>query len=169
MAKTKEFQDKLLICTKDGKNLGEVKDIYFDAEFTRIVAVHLGRSGIINRKSQMIDLSHVKLFGIDAWLVDDSEIVIAKEDTKEAENYVLGDSVRGREIQTDGGTKIGTVGDVIVDGSHNVLGFALGKIQVQGPIAESKTIARAAITDFGTDKNPMIAVLEQAEKLNVAG
>jgi sporulation protein YlmC with PRC-barrel domain len=30
MQKTKEFQGKLLVSLTDGKNLGEVKDVYLD-------------------------------------------------------------------------------------------------------------------------------------------
>ena len=169
MAATKDYADKLLVSMTDGKKLGEVKDIYCDSEITKVVAAHLGKSGIINRKSLMVDLSHVKLFGIDVWLMDGSEIVIAADDVQGADKYVLGDSLRGREMQTDGGTKIGSVSDILIDAQNNVIGFSLGKIQVQGPIAEAKAIARAAVTDLGSENSPMIVVLEQAEKLKVPG
>ena len=72
-------------------------------------------------------------------------------------------------MQTDGGTKIGSVSDILIDAQNNVIGFSLGKIQVQGPIAEAKAIARAAVTDLGSENSPMIVVLEQAEKLKVPG
>ena len=169
MATTKDYADKLLVSMTDGKKLGEVKDIYCDSEITKVVAAHLGKSGIINRKSLMVDLSHVKLFGLDVWLMDGSEIVIAADDVQGADKYVLGDSLRGREMQTDGGTKIGSVSDILIDAQNNVIGFSLGKIQVQGPIAEAKAIARAAVTDLGSENSPMIVVLEQAEKLKVPG
>ena len=167
MAATKDYADKMLVSLTDGKKLGEVKDIYCDSEVTKVVAAHLGKSGIINRKSLMVDLAHVKLFGLDAWLMDGSEIVIATDDVQGADKYILGDALRGREMQTDGGTKIGTVSDILVDAQNNVIGFALGKIQVQGPIAEAKAIARAAVTNLGSGDSPMIVALEQAEKLKV--
>ena len=167
MTATKEYAGKILISVTDGKNLGEVKDVYFDPEASKMVAAHLGKSGLINRKSLLVDLSHVKLFGLDAWLVDASDIVIAKDDAPGTESYLIGDDLRGRDIQTDGGTKLGTVGDILVDEKHNVIGFALSKVQVQGPVAEAKAIARAAITSLGNQQEPMIAVLEQAERLKV--
>ncbi len=169
MPATKEYADKILVSITDGKKLGEVKDIYCNADVTKVVAAHLGKSGIINRKSLMVDLSHVTLFGVDAWLTNGSEIVIATDDAPGADKYIIGDALRGREIQTDGGTKIGTVGDILTDAQHNVVGFSLNKIQVQGPIAEAKTIARAAFTSLGSDDAPMVVVLEQAEKLQVSG
>lgn len=169
MTATKDYNDKLLISLTDGKKVGEVKDIYCDAEVTKLVAAFLGKTGIINRKALLVDLSCVKLFGVDAWLTDGSEVVQHPDDVSGADKYVSGDSLRGREIQTDGGTKIGTVGDILVDANNNVLGFALGKVQVQGPIAEAKAIARAAVSNLGSNDAPMIVVLEQAESLKVPG
>lgn len=167
MTTTKEYAGKLLISVTDGKNLGEVKDVYFDPEVTKVTAAHLGKSGLINRKSLLVALSHVKLFGLDAWLVDGSDIVIAKDDVPGAETYLLGDALRGRDIQTDGGTKLGTIGDILIDAQNNVVGFALSKVNVEGPIAAAKAIARAAISNLGSEKEPMIAVLEKAETLKV--
>jgi hypothetical protein len=37
---------------------------------------------------------------------------------------------------------------------------------VQGPLAERKTIARAAISSFGSKDAPMITVLAKAESLD---
>ena len=70
MAAVKEYQGKLLISATDGKNLGEVKDVYLDKAATKIIAAYLGKEGIINRRSLVIDISKIQLFGIDAWLVD---------------------------------------------------------------------------------------------------
>ncbi|HEX8999005.1 MAG TPA: PRC-barrel domain-containing protein [Blastocatellia bacterium] len=167
MVKTKEFQGKLLISLSDGKNLGEVKDVYLDQDATKVVAAFLGKSGIINRKSLTVEISHIKLFGIDTWLTDASDIVIAKDDVSGAETYLLGDSLRGREIQTDGGTKIGTIGDILVDDKCNILGFSFDKLNVEGPLSETRQIARAAIINLGSNNTPMIAALDQAEKMKI--
>ncbi len=167
MARTKEFQGKLLVRLSDGKKLGEIKDVYLNQEATKVVAAYLGKSGIINRKSLAVDLAHIKLFGIDAWLTDSSDIVIAKDDVSGSDTFLLADSLRGREIQTDGGTKIGTIGDILVDEKCGVIGFAFDKLLVEGPLSETRAIARAAITSLGSSDNPMIAALDQAEKLKV--
>jgi sporulation protein YlmC with PRC-barrel domain len=165
MAVIKEFQDKLLISVTDGKKLGEVKDVYLDRDATRMAAIYLGKSGIINRKTLIIELTRVQLFGIDAWFISGSDTVIARDDVEGADAYVLAGDLRGREIQTEGGTRIGSVGDVIVDEKSRVLGFTLDRLQVQGPLAESRKIARGAITSLGDKHAPMVASLDQAEKL----
>ena len=167
MTATKEFQGKLLISVTDGKKLGEVKDIYLDKDATKITAVYLGKEGIINRRALLLDINKVQLLGVDAWLINGSDTVQNKDDLEGSADFLLADDLRGRDIQTDGGTKIGTVGDVIVDSSLKVIGFALSKISAEGPIAERRSIARAAIAALGSSEHPMITVLEQAERMPV--
>jgi sporulation protein YlmC with PRC-barrel domain len=167
MAATKEFQGKLLISATDGKKLGELKDLFLDKDATKISAVYLGKEGLINRRSLLIDIGKVQLFGLDAWLINGSDTVQNKEDVAGSAEYLLASNVRGRTIQTEGGTKIGTVGDVLVNAALQVTGFALDKIAVEGPIAENKAVARAAITELGGEERPMIAHLAQAESLKV--
>lgn len=167
MPATKEFQGKLLISSTDGKKLGEVKDVYLDKAVSKVMAAYLGKEGIFNRRALLIDRGKVQLFGVDAWLINGSDTVQSKDDVADSADFVLVDDLRGRLIQTDGGTKIGTVGDVLVDDNLQVLGFALDKIYVEGPISQSKTIARAAILDLGDAARPMITLMKQAESLQV--
>ena len=76
--------------------------------------------------------------------------------------------MRGREIQTEGGTKIGTVEDVILDSQAHLLGFALGKIFVQGPLAQKKIILREVVTNVGDQVRPMTTILARAEEAEIA-
>jgi uncharacterized protein YrrD len=167
MAAIKEFRGKLLIGSTDGKKLGEVKDLYLDKSATKVTAVYLGKEGILNRKALLIDIGKIQLFGVDAWLVASSDTVKAKDEFDGAEEFLLTDDLRGREIQTDGGTRIAIVADALVDSSMNVLGFSFDKVYVEGPLAVNKAIARAAVFELGNSEKPMITVLEQAESLTL--
>ncbi len=167
MPAIKEFHGKLLISSTDGKKLGEIKDVYLDQDGTKIVAVYLGKSGILSRKSLMIEIGYLSLIGVDACFVTGSDKVVATEGGDATSTWILAGSLIGREIKTDGGTKIATVADVIVDEGCNVLGFSLDWVYVQGPLADTRSIARGAITSIGKDGEPMITVLEQAEKLKL--
>jgi uncharacterized protein YrrD len=167
MAAVKEYQGKLLISATDGRKLGEVKDVYLDKDAKKIIAVYLGKEGIINRRSLLIDIGKIQLFGVDAWLVNASDTVQGKDDVSGSADYVLADDLRGRVIQTEGGTKIGTVSDVLVNDKLEVVGFALDRIYVAGPVATSKAVAREAISELGGAERPMITVMEQAESLKV--
>ena len=168
MAFTKDFEKKLLISVSDGRNLGEIKGLLLDKTASRAVALFLGKTGILSRKAHLIDLKHIQLAGVDAWLTRNSDCVVSQDDYSDFENLVLAEDLFGREILTEGGTRIGTIRDVILDEKFNVLGFAFDRLYVEGPLAKAGAIIRIAVTNLGDSKTPAIASLDQAEKLTLA-
>jgi sporulation protein YlmC with PRC-barrel domain len=163
MTALKLILGKPLISLTDGKKVGEVKDLYFDEKLEKIVGVSLGSEGLINKKYFAVDRANVTVMGIDAWLVTSSDVSVAAEMLPEADRLTLYSVVRGREISTEGGTKIGAVDDVLIDGDGNILGFTMTKIVVQGPLAERKTIARSVISTVGGTTSAMTTDLGKAE------
>ena len=163
----KELQNTWLISVTDGKKLGEIKDLYLDSGATQVAAVFLGREGMINRKTLVIDRAAIQLFGIDVWLVNGSDKVSQMDDKSGLKELVFMDDLRGREIETDGGSKIGTIGDVVLDEQARVLGFMLGKNYIKGALAEKKGIVRAAFVDLGDKERPAILDLPKAEASNL--
>jgi sporulation protein YlmC with PRC-barrel domain len=149
----------------DGKKLGEIKDLYLDQDMRQVAAVFLGKEGLISRKTLLIARSAVQVYGIDAWLVSGSDTVVGPEALPDSGTFSLVGDLRGRELQTEGGTKIGVIDHVLLDAEARVLGFGLGKVYSQGPLAERKAIARDAIMNLGSAKEPMIINLAQAESL----
>ena len=163
MIRSRELSNKPLISITDGKKVGEVKDVYLDQDMRQVAAVFLGKEGLINRKTLMIDRSAVQVYGVDVWLVSNSNTVQGPGDIPDSETFVLVGELRGREIQTEGGTKIAVIADVILDNEGRVLGFDLGKVYAQGPLADRKAIAREVILNLGNTKEPMTINLAQAE------
>jgi len=168
MPPTRDHHNKPLISLTDGKKVGEVKDVYLDAELSRITGVFLGKEGLINRKALLIEQSHIAVMGIDAWLVSGPDKVANPEAVPGVDSWLLVGDLRGREIITEGGTKVGVIGDVLLDGEGRVQGFVFDKVLVQGPLSETKRIARGAITSVGGKTNAMTTELAQAEKMKVA-
>ena len=165
MITSKEHSNKAIISMTDGKKLGEVKDLFLDPDMRQVAAVFLGKEGLINRKTLVIPRSAVQVYGIDVWLVSGPDTVTGSENIPEFGTFTLVGELRGREIQTEGGTKIGVIDSVILDNEARVLGFGLGKVYSQGPLAERKTIVREAILNLGNTKDPMTINLAQAESL----
>lgn len=163
MPPSKDLQKTWLVSLTEGKKLGEIKDVYLDATLNTLTAVFLGREGLINRKTFLVRVSDVAVRGLDAWLVNTNEAVVEQSTVPEASGWVLLSDLRGRDIQTEGGAKLATVDDVILDREGRVLGFELGRIHVKGKLAETKVIARGAIHAVGGKDAPMLATLEKAE------
>jgi uncharacterized protein YrrD len=159
----KQAQNKPLISLTDGKQIGHVKDFYLDEKLNKVAAVFLGAEGLINRKRLAVARDAIQLMGIDAWLVKTTDAAVAPENIPDSATFLLLSDLRGREIVSEGGTQIGAVEDVIFDSDGDVLGFALGKIQVKGTLAERKAIARSAISTIGGRTAAMTANMAQAE------
>lgn len=163
---TKDLQNKQLISLADGKKIGEIKDLYLDSEMQKVAAVYLGKEGgLFSKKSHAMARNFVSVMGIDAWLVDGTFQIVEPAMAREFDQFSLVGDVRGREVQTEGGTKIGVVEDALVDDQGNIEAFTLGKVYVLGPLADRKAIARAAVKHLGTKSAPMIADMAQAEEL----
>jgi uncharacterized protein YrrD len=165
---SKEQSGKPLISLTEGKDLGEIKGLYLDRDMRRLAAVFMGTEGIINRKPMAVAIDDIHIMGVDVWLVSQSDAVKPLDELADAISFVLVNDLRGREIQTEGGTKLGIVDDVILDGQGRVLGFSLGKVFAQGPLAEKKAIVREAILDPGGPEKPMTANLAEAESKSIS-
>jgi sporulation protein YlmC with PRC-barrel domain len=135
MITSKDHSNKLLISITDGKKLGEVKGLYLDRDMRQVAGVFLGTEGFIKRKAQAIARSDVQVYGIDAWLVSGSDKVMTLADMPDSASFTLVSDLHGREVQTEGGTKLGVVEDVVLDSEARVLGFSLGQVYAEGPLA----------------------------------
>ncbi len=167
MSTTKEQSNKPLFSITDGKKLGEIKGLYLDPDMRQVAAVFLGTEGFFNRKAQAILRSEVQVLGSDAWLISGPDKIVALEDIPDNASFVLASDVRGREVETEGGTKLGVVEDIILDNEAHVLGFSLGKVFAEGPLADKKHIVREAVTNLGSKEKAMTAILAQAESLTI--
>lgn len=163
MLKSKEIANRMVISLNEGKKLGQIEDVYLDLEMRRVVGIYLGSEGLIRRKDKVILRSDVQVLGIDAWLVTDADVITPLNTIPDSATFTLVNNIRGREIQTDGGTKLGVVEDVILNLDLEVIGFALGKVYVQGPLAEKMSIVRDAVIDTGSKDRAMVVDLVLAE------
>jgi uncharacterized protein YrrD len=149
---------------QDGRTLGKVDDLYLDKELNTVAAIYLGGEGLIKRTPVFIRRCDIQLFGVDAILVDETTIVYRGEEIQTAGQWIRLKDLQGRDVDTPGGTKIGRVRDVVLDGTARVTGIGLTQIAVEGPIAESKVVAREALVDVGQEDGTMTIDLAVAER-----
>lgn len=165
----KQHRNKPLISLTDGKHVGEVKDFFLDPQLKQLSAVFTGKEGLLSRKTFAVARGSIKVLGIDVWLVGGPDVVVNVDTLEGNDDFIKFDDVRGREIATEGGSKIAVVDDVLFDVDGKVLGFALSKVLVPGPLSERKAIHRDAISSCGGEKIPMVTVMNQAESLVIPG
>jgi uncharacterized protein YrrD len=148
----------------DGRLLGTVKDLYLDQDLELLTGIYMGSEGLIKRKSLLIARRSIMVFGIDAILAKSSDVVSDDDQAEEAKHWLRREELQKREIDTPGGTKVGTIGDVLLDEEARINGFSLGKVFVEGPVAESRRILKGAIIDTGRDDGVMTVDLSKAEQ-----
>jgi len=85
------------------------------------------------------------------------------ETLTQSDQWVRLSKLKGRDIETHGGTKVGTVGDIAIGEEANITGFALARVFVEGPVEESGFVPRHALFDTGSIDGTMTIDLTKAE------
>ncbi len=160
----KDLIGKPIYSMTDGRLLGSVKDLYLDKDLELMTGVYVGSEGLIKRKALLITRRNISVFGIDAILAKSSDVVTDDDQADEAKHWLRRDDLQKREIDTPGGTKVGSIGDILLDEEAHIVGFSLGKVFVEGPVAESRRILKGAIIDTGRDDGVMTVDLSKAEQ-----
>ena len=148
----------------DGRKLGEVKDLYLDDELTEVVGIFLGREGLLRPTPRFVERRDIALFGIDALLAESPFTVYDKDEAPEPPGWLRLEKLQGREVRTPGGTKIGKIGDVVLDEDARVIGFSLVNLSVRGPVAEADAVARIALVDVEDEQGALTLDLAEAEQ-----
>ncbi len=161
----KDLHNKLIISVSDGQNLGKVKDIYVDSDLQWMTGIHVGSEGLLRRKALLIQRDDVVLFGIDAILVKNADVITDDRTLSAAKEWVRLDKLNGREVDTPGGTRLGIIGDIMLNAEGNIIGFTLSKTFVEGPIAQNGTIPRQTLIATGNNDQNMTIDLPQLEQL----
>lgn len=159
-----ELIGKPIYSVTDGRRIGVVKDLYVDLEFNVLNGVFLGTEGLFSRKTRAISRESIVVFGIDAVLVTDSDVILESSENPEVEIWKRREDLQGRGIDTPGGTKVGTVGDVLIDEEARIIGYSLSRVHVSGPVAENKMVLKEAILDNGGVDGVMTIDLAKAER-----
>ncbi|HRQ39245.1 MAG TPA: PRC-barrel domain-containing protein [Chloroflexota bacterium] len=168
MRLAKDLLNKPIYSILDGRNLGVVKDIYLNNDLTQITGIFTGQEGMIRRKTYLIPRAAVVVFGIDAILVRNPDVIIEEAETEDAATWVRLSKLRGREVDTPNGTKVATIGDIVIGEDGDIAGFTLAKVHVDGPIANKGAIARSTLIDTGHTDGVMTIDLTLAETTDLA-
>jgi uncharacterized protein YrrD len=151
----KDFVNKAVVSMDEGRMLGRIQDLYLDPELGRVLGLYMGSEGLFKRKSLLIPREAVVVLGVDAVLVQRSDVITDDQALPEAKTWFRRDKLAGRDVDTPGGTKLGVIGDVVVEEDGAVSAFALSRVYVEGPLAESRLVDRSAVIDTGQEDGRM--------------
>ena len=164
MRLSKDLIGKSVVTISDGRIVGDVKDVYMNAEMTMLAGVNLGKTGkLFRRKAVIVPIENVVVFGVDVILIKSDEAVTDSKELEVSAEWVLLDEVEGREIDTPGGTKVGQIGDLVLDEDGNIMAFALARVYVEGPLSDERVVYRDSVIDSGSKDGAMTIDLNKAE------
>jgi len=159
----KDLINKPIYSVDEGKLLGKVQDLYLDNAYEVVLGLYIGSQGLVRRKAELIRSGDVVVFGTDAVLVRSNDVITDDGALPAAKSWSRREKLIGREADTPGGTRLGVIGDVIVDPSGRITGFALSRAYVEGPLAEKRVISRSVVTDTGQEDGRMTVDLAKLE------
>jgi uncharacterized protein YrrD len=160
----KDLTGKPIISISDGRLVGYAKDLYVNHDLYWITGIYTGSEGLIGRKSKLVQRHDVVVFGIDAILVKHANVETDNKTVEGADGWLRLEKLRGRGVDTPGGTKVGSIGDIILGEEGQISGFSLGRVFVEGPIAEKGIVPRSTIIDSGQVDGLMTVDLQKVEQ-----
>ena len=170
MQLAREWINLPVITIDGGLEVGKVQDLYLDEDLKHVAALYLGSDGLLNKSEMFIRQADIVAVGKDAILVQNADCVFDEANTPELsewlENWIRRNDLRGHEMTTPGGTKVGRIGDIIVDEEASIAGFSLAQAFVAGPIADNKAVSRSAVVDTDAD-GTLTVELAEAERANL--
>ena len=159
----KDLINKPIYTLDQGKFLGKAQDLFLDDSLEVVLGLYLGSHGLVRRRAQLIRSSDVAVFGLDAILVKNGDVITDDGDLAAAKNWLRRDKLAGRQVDTPGGTRLGILGDIVLDATGRITGFGLSKVYVEGPLADKRIIDRGAVLDTGSEDGGMTVDLARLE------
>lgn len=154
----------LPVVTLDGgEDVAEVRDVVYDPEAGRLVGLTLNKRGFFSgRLKDVLAIDGVHAIGRDAVMIQDDTVPLASEDAPAVAKPGKDRNVLGDDVLTDGGTKLGTVQDLVlvVGGDGQVVGYQIDKtdggtayipLPSQLAVSGSALVVPDATTDFVRD------------------
>ncbi|MBD1862680.1 MULTISPECIES: PRC-barrel domain-containing protein [Trichocoleus] len=108
IARQGELLNRLVLDRETAEELGRVDQIWMVPELHRVMGI-ICTTGFLKGKKQMFTLVQIEAFGTDSIVVNSSHTSVNPEDIKPI------DSLIGREVWSDAGSKIGKLTDYLFD------------------------------------------------------
>jgi uncharacterized protein YrrD len=127
-------------------------EVYVDPDGLRVAAVITSKGHVLRRELEGFLSNEVQLWGRDAVLVRDSDILRKGEELNLREGWLaVSDHVKGHDVVNVGGTRIGRMNDVIIDCDGRVVGYSLSEVFTDSPVVVGGRIFVGFTHSLGRD------------------
>lgn len=152
-----------VVTVDGGEDVAEVRDVIYEPEAGRLVGLTLNKRGFFSgRMKEKLTIDGVHAIGRHAVMVKDDSVLVAPSEAPELAGQGRERNVLGNEVLTDGGSRLGTVRDlvVVVGGDGRVVGYQIEKdgggtayipLPSQLAVSGSTLVVPDATSEFVTD------------------
>ena len=141
-----------IISVTNGEMIAKVEDVQIDPNNLEAAAAVTSKGGLLSHDIEAIPAEQVELWGRDAMLVKGSDVIVKEEELDSQDEWLsVSDDIRGYEVFTEDGTRIGEVSDVALDSQGRVKGYELTGVAIEGRVAVANWIDVKATRSLGPD------------------
>jgi uncharacterized protein YrrD len=149
---SKTLVGNAVIGIKSGKMIGEVADIRLDPDTLKVTAAVTSKGTLLKREVELIPADQVQVWGPDAVLVKELDVIVKEEELGDHDDWLsVTDDVQGYEVVSEDGTRIGTLGDLVLNHQGEVMGYEMAEVAAEGRVAVSDWIDVKATRSLGPD------------------
>ena len=151
MIRGRDLIGRLIVTVTHGEIVGKVKDVLIDPDRFEIAALVLPTRGL-KKTVMVLPRGVIHMFGKDVVLVKSNEAMPRDNTLSSVASLIaVSGEMKGRQVATEKGVRVGLLNDVLVDEDGKVVGWDLSKVFITGPVAESKQIPFGATRSVGPD------------------
>lgn len=150
--KWSDLRGLAVVTIDNGKKVGTIEDFYFDPK-TNAVLAFVVKTGLLSRRAFLADTIHA--VGVDAVTTSSESALVKGDDQETLQGLPLGEQLRQYRVLSEGGTVIGTIGNIILDVTTptaiSVVGFELAagiRARISG---NYPTFDAKSVTSYGHD------------------
>ncbi len=151
--KAKDIIGNQIISRSDGRQVGSVSDIVYDADTNRVESLVLSEGGWFSQ-AKVLKLSNVSDIGEDSVMIETSDLVMTEDQSPHHVHALMheNDSIRRKEVVTETGQELGFVTDIYFDSEGTVQKLEITP-NVWDEITNNKqTINAQRLVTVGEDK-----------------
>jgi uncharacterized protein YrrD len=152
MIKVQDLIGKPIVTMNHGEIIGKAKDVLIDPSTYEIAALVLPATKMFSKDTMVVPRPVIHVLGQDVILVKSNEATVRDNTLRGVASLLaVTKQMKGRQVATEKGTKVGILNDILVDDNGKIVGYDLSKVFIEGPIAKSKRIPFRITRSIGPD------------------
>lgn len=149
---SKEFVGNPVIGIANGEMIAKVEDLRIDPSTMKAAAAITSKGTLLSPQVEAISADQIEVWGQDALLAKKTEVIVEEEVLDGRDGWLsAANDIRGYEVVAEDGTRIGTLGDIVLDNQGRITGYQMAEVATEGRVAAANWIDVKATRSLGPD------------------